>query len=116
MGTRETSILSDVIRQVIDESGLSLYRIARGTGITSQSLLRFMRGETSLRFDKADMLVGYLGLQLVPDLDAIPPEPTPENLARPMLTTRRVKRARQAGTAEATTPQGGRPRAEKKGR
>ena len=39
--------------------------MASTTGIVSQSLLRFKRGETSLRLDKADVLAGCLGLELV---------------------------------------------------
>jgi hypothetical protein len=48
----------------------------------------------SVRLDKADRLAAYLGLHLVPDPDAVPPEPTPENLARPMLAKRKAKRTR----------------------
>jgi hypothetical protein len=54
--------------------------------------MRAMVGETSVRLDKADMLAAYLGLRLVSDLDAKPPEPTPENLARPTLAKHRAKR------------------------
>ncbi len=42
--------------------------------------------------DKADRLAAYLGLRLVPDPDATPPEPTPANLTGPMLAKRRTKR------------------------
>ena len=77
--------LTAVLKTAIEESGLTLYRVARDTGILDTSLGRFMRGETSLRLDKADVLAAYLGLRLVPDPDAVPPEPTPENLARPTL-------------------------------
>jgi hypothetical protein len=44
------------------------------------------------RLDRADRLAAYLGLRLVPDPDATPPDPTPENLARPTLAKRRAKR------------------------
>jgi hypothetical protein len=46
----------------------------------------------SIRLDKADRLAAYLGLRLVSDPDAKPPEPTPENLARPTLAKRTRKR------------------------
>jgi hypothetical protein len=46
------------------ESGLTLYRIAKDTGVVKTCLIRFMRGETSLRLDKADVLAEYLGLEL----------------------------------------------------
>ena len=87
---RRTTI-TDVLREAIDRSGLSLYRVAKDTGVPSQSLLRFQRGDQSLRLDKADMLAAYLGLKLVPDPDAEPPQPTPENLARPTLARRKTR-------------------------
>jgi transcriptional regulator with XRE-family HTH domain len=65
MAKRKTPSVSDVLRKAIDQSGLSLYRIAVDTSIASQSLLRFKRGDQSLRLDKADLLAEYLGLELV---------------------------------------------------
>ena len=56
--------MTDVLKIAIEESGLTLYRIAKDTGIVGTSLLRFMQGETSLRLDKADVLADYLGLEL----------------------------------------------------
>ena len=83
--------LTESLRDAIERSGLTTYRIAKGIGISESTLRRFVRGETSLRLDKADVLAAYLGLRLVPDPDAIPPEPTPENLARPTLAKRKTK-------------------------
>jgi len=57
--------MTDVLRTAIQESGLTRYRIATDTGIGETSLMRFMRGETSLRLDRADALAEYLGLELV---------------------------------------------------
>jgi len=54
-----------VLQEAIAESGLTLYRIAKDTGVVKTCLIRFMRGETSLRLDKADVLANYLGLELV---------------------------------------------------
>ncbi len=83
--------MTEVLKTAIMESGLSRYRIAQETGNTEASLCRFVSGETSLRLDKADRLAAYLGLRLVPDPDAVPPTPTPENRARPKLAKRRTK-------------------------
>ncbi len=85
-------MMTDVLKNAIQESGLTEYRIATETGIVVTSLARFMRGETSLRLDKADLLADYLGLRLVRDPGAKPPKPTPENLARRMLARRKPKR------------------------
>ena len=57
--------MTEVLRAAIEESGVTRYRIAKDTGIPETSLMRFVRGETSLRLDKADVLAEYLGLQLV---------------------------------------------------
>lgn len=57
--------MTDVLKSAIAESGVSRYRIAQDTGILETSLSRFMRGETSLRLDKADVLADYLGLELM---------------------------------------------------
>jgi hypothetical protein len=62
---RPKSAMTDVLQQAIQDSGFTLYRIAKDTGIVGTSLLRFMQGETSLRLDKADVLAEYLGLELV---------------------------------------------------
>jgi hypothetical protein len=90
--SKPQSTLTDVLKAAIERSGLTCYRIAKATGIDEANLGRFVRGELSIRLDKADRLAAYLGLRLVPDPDAVPPEPTPENLARPALAKRMRKR------------------------
>jgi hypothetical protein len=92
---RPQPTLTDVLRTAIEQSGLTCYRIAKATGIDNANLGRFIRGELSVRLDKADRLAAYLGLRLTPDPDAVPPEPTPENLARPMLAKPKAKRTRR---------------------
>jgi hypothetical protein len=84
--------LTNVLKAAITKSGVTCYRIAKATAIDEATLGRFMRGRLSIRLDNADRLAAYLGLRLVPDPDAKPPEPTPENRARPMLAKRRAKR------------------------
>jgi transcriptional regulator with XRE-family HTH domain len=93
MSKRKTKpTMTESLKTSIRESGLTRYRIAKDTGVDEAALMRFMRGETSIRLDKADRLAAYLGLRLVPDPDAARPEPTPENLARPALAKTRAKR------------------------
>jgi hypothetical protein len=86
------AILTNVLKTAIKQSGLTYYRIAKITGIDEANLGRFMRDEISIRLDKADLLAEYLGLRLVVDPKAKPPQPTPDNLARPMLTKRKAKK------------------------
>jgi transcriptional regulator with XRE-family HTH domain len=84
--------LTNVLRAAMEQSGLTVYRIGKATGIDAANLRRFARGDMSIRLDKADRLAAYLGLQLAPDPDAVPPKPTPENLARPTLARRKARR------------------------
>ena len=90
--SKGTLTISEVLRTAIENSGLTRYRIATETGIPETSVMRFMAGKSSLRLDKADKLAAYLGLRLMPDPAAVPPEPTPEKLARPMLAKPKAKR------------------------
>jgi transcriptional regulator with XRE-family HTH domain len=60
-----TATISDALRECLRESGVSLSRIAADTGIVKSSLIRFLREETSLRLDKADLLADYLRLVVV---------------------------------------------------
>ena len=83
--SRPRATLTEILRATIEQSGLTRYRIAKETRIPESHLGRFIRGEMSIRLDKADRLAAYLGLQLEPAPDAVPPAPTPKHLARPML-------------------------------
>ena len=57
--------MTEVLKTAIRESGSTRYRISKDTGIDEAGLMRFVRGESSLRLDKADVLSEYLGLELV---------------------------------------------------
>lgn len=48
--------MTDALRHAIRESGLPLLTIEQRTGVKRASIMRFMRGETSLRLDIADRL------------------------------------------------------------
>jgi plasmid maintenance system antidote protein VapI len=56
--------MSDALRKAIASSGLAHIAIERATGVKRASIMRFMRGETSLRLDVADKLAAYFGLEL----------------------------------------------------
>jgi len=56
--------MSDVLRRTIKESGLPLLVIERETGVKRASVMRFCRGDSSLRLDIADRLATYFGLEL----------------------------------------------------
>lgn len=56
--------ISDVLRQAIADSGMTYSELERATGVARASIMRFMRGERSLRLDIADALAEYFGLGL----------------------------------------------------
>jgi transcriptional regulator with XRE-family HTH domain len=64
---KSESPITDPLRQAIHESGLPMLRLSNETGIIRASLIRFARGDTSLRLDVADKLAAYFGLKLRPE-------------------------------------------------
>jgi DNA-binding Xre family transcriptional regulator len=67
MAKRRTKKLTDQIRQGIDDSGLSRYRIAQETGIDESALAKFYNRKRGLSLDNLDALCGYLGLRITAD-------------------------------------------------
>ena len=57
--------LTDALRRKIEESGLPFLTLEQQTGVLRQSLMKFVRGETTLRLDAADKLAEFFGLELV---------------------------------------------------
>ena len=60
-----TDSATSALRRAIAESGLSFSELERRTGLKRQSMMRFARGEQSLRLDLADRLLECLGLAVV---------------------------------------------------
>jgi plasmid maintenance system antidote protein VapI len=56
--------ITDVLRQAIADSGLSFKALERETGVVRQSLMKFARGERSLRLDMADKLAVFFGVEV----------------------------------------------------
>ena len=56
--------LQDQLREAIEDSGLTLYRIAKGSGIAYQVLHRFARGERDLTLETASRLAEYFGMRM----------------------------------------------------
>ena len=57
--------MSDQVRQAIDDSGVTRYRIAQDTGIDESTLAKFYHGTRGLSLDNLDLLCGYLDLRIV---------------------------------------------------
>ena len=62
--TSRPAKLSDQIRQAVNASGMSRYRIAKELGIAESTLSRFMSRKGGLSMDNLDALSELLGLNL----------------------------------------------------
>ncbi len=54
--------MTDLLRQAISASE-SFRAIETATGVKRQSLMKFVRGQQSLRLDMADKLAAYFGIE-----------------------------------------------------
>jgi transcriptional regulator with XRE-family HTH domain len=65
MRTKRRTKLSDQIRQAIDASGVSRYRICKQIGLDQALLSRFMQDRSGLSVQTLDALADVLGLDVV---------------------------------------------------
>lgn len=61
---KQTSPISELLRSTIANSEIPLLVLQKETGVQRASIMRFLRGEQSLRLDVADKLAAYFGLEL----------------------------------------------------
>lgn len=54
--------MTELLRQALADAG-NKYAVAKATGVQKTSLIRFLRGEQSLRLDMADRLALHLGIE-----------------------------------------------------
>ena len=64
MAKRRSKKLSDQVRQAIDDSGLTRYKIAKATGIDQSALGRFYHGQQGLTTGTLDLVGEYLKLTI----------------------------------------------------
>jgi transcriptional regulator with XRE-family HTH domain len=64
MAARRKDKLSDRLRQIIDESGLSRYRIAKDLGVNESGLGKFLNGDRGVSTKLLDALGEYFELEL----------------------------------------------------
>ena len=62
MTKRRSNKISDQLRQVIDESGLTRYEIAKQTSIDESTLAKFYNGHRGLSMKALDRLGEFLDL------------------------------------------------------
>jgi plasmid maintenance system antidote protein VapI len=58
--------MTAVLKKAIADSGMAHIAIERATGVQRASIVRFLRGQQSLRLDLADKLALFFGLELRP--------------------------------------------------
>ena len=58
------STLADTLRKEIQESGLSIYRVAKESGISVQLLSNFVAGNSRIYIDNFQKVCTFLGLGL----------------------------------------------------
>ena len=56
--------MTEALREAIAESELSFKALERETGVLRQSLMKFARGEQSLRLDVADKLAKFFQFRI----------------------------------------------------
>jgi transcriptional regulator with XRE-family HTH domain len=61
----QRKMLSDEIREAVNDSGLTRYRIAKELGISESTMSRFMSGKGGLSLENIDRLADLLGLGIV---------------------------------------------------
>lgn len=65
--------MTEILRERVSACGISFYRLELDTRVSRQSLMKFARGEQTLRLDQADKLARYFSLELKPS----DPPPSP---------------------------------------
>lgn len=64
MVRKRTNLLTDQLRQAIDDSGLTRYRIAKETGISESALAQFYNGHRGLSMEALNALGEFLQLRI----------------------------------------------------
>jgi transcriptional regulator with XRE-family HTH domain len=65
---RESPTLAEILRDAAQQSGLSVYQIAKDAGVDQSTLNKFLNGDRdNLRLDVADRLFKFFGLRVAPD-------------------------------------------------
>lgn len=64
MTKRRSVLLTDQVRQAIDDSGLTRYRIAKETGISESTLAHFYNGHRGLSMEALNALGEFLQLKI----------------------------------------------------
>jgi transcriptional regulator with XRE-family HTH domain len=64
MAESRAQLLTDQLRQAIDDSGLTRYQIAKATGIDESALAKFYNGHRGLSMEALNSLGEFLQLRI----------------------------------------------------
>ncbi len=70
MARKKIKKLSDQVRNAIDNSGITRYRIAKEIQIDESALAKFYNGHQGLSLKALDRLGEYLGLEIITRTDS----------------------------------------------
>jgi hypothetical protein len=65
MAKKRSLLLTDQLRQAIDDSGLTRYRISKETGVSESALAQFYNGHRGLSMEALNALGEFLQLKIV---------------------------------------------------
>ena len=65
MTKKQSKPMSERLKDAIETSGVTRYRISQETGIEESALSRFMSGKRGLSMEAIDRLLEYLNLEVV---------------------------------------------------
>jgi len=65
MAKKRTNLLTDQLRQAIDDCGLTRYEIAKQTGIDESALAKFYNGHRGLSMKALNTLGEFLQLRII---------------------------------------------------
>ncbi len=63
--SKQYGSITEALRQAILDSEVNFRELERETRVKRQSLMKFARGEQSLRLDMADKLAEFFGIEVV---------------------------------------------------
>ena len=65
MEKKRSNLVTDQLRQAIDDSGLTRYQIAKATGIDESALVKFYNGHRGLSMNALNALGEFLQLTII---------------------------------------------------
>ncbi|MCE5301935.1 MAG: helix-turn-helix transcriptional regulator [Planctomycetaceae bacterium] len=65
MKKKRTNLMTDQLRQAIDDCGLTRYEIAKQTGIDESALAKFYNGHRGLSMEALNALGEFLQLKII---------------------------------------------------